>query len=195
MQKLCDMYKGAFFSKRHKLAWRVPIVCDAIETVFKPESVVDVGCATADFVKGFQDRGIDSNGIEGSPNCLRFLEAPEESVYIADLRIPFSPFIPRLYEVATCFEVAEHIEEEYVEEFLDNLVLLSQTIVMSFAPPGAGGHYHVNCQHAPYWLSKMAERGFKNCPELVEAIREQWKPWAGKREMRSYYNHLLCFKG
>ena len=194
MQKLCDMYKGAFFSKRHKLAWRVPVVCDAIEAVFKPQSVVDVGCATGDFVKGFHDKGMMASGIEGSENCLPFLVVPAASVFILDLRKKFrwecDPF-----DVAICFEVAEHIEEEYVEEFLDNLVLLSQTIIMSYAPPGQGGHYHVNCQHAPYWLEKMAHRGFKHCPKLVEKLRVHWKPWGTKREIRSYYNHLLCFRG
>lgn len=195
MEKLCDMYRGSFFSKRHKLAWRVPIVCDAIEAVFKPATIVDVGCATGDFVKGFQDRGLMALGIEGSKNCAPFLEAPQSTVLIMDLRRQFTKLDLGPFDVALCLEVAEHIEEEFVEEFLDNLCALSKTIVMSYAPPGAGGHHHVNCQHAPYWLMKMAQRGFKNCPEVVEEIRKHWQPWAKKKEMSSYFTHLLCFRG
>ena len=31
---------------------------------------------------------------------------------------------------------------------------------MSAAPPGAGGHYHVNCQPAEYWIERMQYLGY-----------------------------------
>jgi len=102
--------------------------------------------------------------------------------------------LDRRFDLVVCLEVAEHIEPEYVDIFLNNLCSLSNQVLMSFAPPGAGGHYHVNCQGAIYWIEKMAERGYTLDLDIVKAVQSGLEPVKHKREIRSYYNHLLFFR-
>lgn len=186
-------YTESFFSKRHKLAWRTPYVCGAIKTVFNPNSVIDVGCADGANVEGFLGMGIDAHGIEGTDKCVPYLRAPRKAIYLADLRMPIR--LDREWDVVLCLEVAEHIEEEHVEQFLWNLVDLSDMIVMSCSPPGWKGHFHLNCQEHIYWIEKMAKLGYIYRKELADRIKACWEPVRKKRPMRSYYHNLLCFEG
>jgi len=192
MKPLEDIYKDAFFRTRHKLLWRVPIVCEAIKKEFNPSSVIDVGCAIGEFVMGFKGLDIFSYGIEGSERCLPHIVASKRCILIKDLRKKFD--LEMLFSLAMCFEVAEHIELEFVDQFLENLTRLSNRILLTAAPLGQGGHYHVNCQPKQYWIDKFNNLGFKNIQERAERVKESWKPWEHKKEMRAYYNNLLYFE-
>jgi len=191
MQKLEDIYKGTFFKNRHKLNWRVPFVCDAIQKVLKPVSVIDVGCAIGDYIMGFQHRGIAAIGLEGSKNCLPYLQVSEKMVYIKDLREPID--IGK-YDLAMCFEVLEHVEEEFADMLVDNLVRMADRLLLSAATPGQEGHHHVNCQERDYWIYKFDQRGYIRDKKIEDAIKIEWESLKNKKEMRSYYENLLFFQ-
>jgi hypothetical protein len=38
---------------------------------------------------------------------------------------------------------------------------------MTHAVPGQGGHHHVNCQPAEYWIEKMRKRNYRLDPALA----------------------------
>jgi len=185
-----NMYKATFFSKRHKLSWRVPYVCDAICKVINPISVIDVGCGIGDYVKGFADRHVIAGGIEGSKNCLPYLVVLGSCIYIQDLRQSVYTF---KYDLAMCLEVLEHIEPEYADILVENLVRMSNKLLVSAAPPGQEGHYHLNCQEPYYWIDKFKNHGYKLDMGIVYQIQEEWEPVKHKKEMRAYYNNLLFF--
>ncbi|GAG74770.1 unnamed protein product, partial [marine sediment metagenome] len=156
MYDLDKAYNKKFFTQRRSLAWRVPIVVDAVMEVLNPKSVIDVGCGNGDLVQGFSYI-IKSPcyGIEGTVNALDSMEMwLSNYVFVRDLRAPLDEFLLQRAGLVVCFEVAEHIEEEYANVFVDNLCSLSDTILMSAAPPGQGGTYHVNCQPWSYWFHK-----------------------------------------
>ena len=44
--------------------------------------------------------------------------------------------------------------------FLDTLAN-GRIVAITHALPGQGGHHHVNCQPAEYWIEKMAARGYR----------------------------------
>jgi len=193
VKALEDIYSKSFFSSRHKLKWRVPIVCDAVKTILNPSSIVDVGCAVGDFVHGFTDRGMDAAGIEGSKSSLPYLQCASDQVFFADLRKPIPKDIP-FFDLAMCFEVAEHIEPEFAGMFAENLERLSDRILISAATPGQGGHYHVNCKEHNYWIDMFAELGYRINKDIVAKFQTYWKPWQDKKEMSSYYKNLLFFE-
>lgn len=193
VKALEDIYNKHFFSKRHKLNWRAPIVCDAIKKILKPLSVIDVGCATGDLVCMLERNGIHAFGIEGSVSSFDYLQCCYKQVFYMDLRQEL-PQRVGWYDLATCFEVAEHIEPEFAEIFVDNLERLSDRILMSAASPGQGGHYHVNCRPAEYWIEMFERRNYEMKPDIVDEFRKHWNPWRNKKEMRSYYDNLLFFE-
>jgi len=193
MKALEEIYRGGFFKNRHRLNWRVPIVCDAIMKVFKPKSVMDVGCAIGDYVNGFLNKGIDSYGIEGSEAAKPFLVTPETHVVFTDLRSLFY-YRYKYCDLVLCFEVAEHIEPEYTNVFMRNLTRMGDKILVTAAGPGQGGHYHVNCQEPQYWIDLFSDKGYQLNSEVMEAMKKEWEPWKNKKGMNAYYQNLLYFE-
>ena len=189
-----NQYKKGFFKTRYKFKWRAPIVCRVIKEILNPGSVIDVGCATGDLIAGFRDIGINAYGIEGSKNCIEYLECQKNHVHIHDLRIPLLRVNLTNYDLVTCFEVAEHIEPEYADIFVDNLCKLSCRILMSAAPPGVKGHHHYNCQPAEYWNDKFSDRGYFRSDAAVLMFRQKWLPWKNKPGIKAYYDNLLYFQ-
>lgn len=190
MQPLEDIYKGSFFSRRNRLAWRVPHVCDAVCKVYNVRSVIDVGCAIGDYVKGFQERGMYAVGLEGSSNCIPYLEIPEGVFFRRDLRKKIDV---GWYDLVICLEVLEHIEPEYADMLVGNLSGMSDKLLLSAALPGQGGHYHVNCQERRWWEEKFEKHDYLLDIETMAKIRDCWKPVRHKKEMGAYYNNLICF--
>ena len=188
MKPLEEIYGPKFFARRDRLMWRAVIICKAVVDVFNPESVIDVGCGIGDYVKyWYNDMNIQAFGIEGSEAVLPYVVS--DKVLIFDMRVEHNI---RLHsDLVTCFEVLEHIEEEYSDIFVKNLTKLSDCILVSAAPPGAGGHYHVNCQDKNYWIEKFMQYNYGYDPTLTYMIREALKPWRHRKEL--YHNNLIYF--
>lgn len=195
-----DEYGKGFFGRRYKLSWRATHVINAIEKTFNLDnrdyvSYIDVGCAVGDLVSAALSRGYDANGIEGSIEAQRFLECPKEAVFFGDLRRSVHKYMTvRRYTVLSCFEVAEHIHEDYVDMFITNLVTLSYNIVMSAAPPGQKGHHHYNCQPPEYWDEKFLERGLNREKMLEQRFRQYLEPWSKKDGIRAFYENCLIYR-
>jgi SAM-dependent methyltransferase len=191
MKLLGDIYKGSFFGKRYKLDWRTPIICDAIQNTFnlpKQSSIIDVGCARGEFVAEFEKRGFQAFGVEGSPGALDFICS--NKIYFWDLRLPIeSTFC--LHDLCMCLEVAEHIEEEYCDIFLNNLCLMSNTILISAAPPGCKGHHHVNCQPKQYWEEKFLERNYARSHLKEDSFRRNLDGYKNKKGISGYYQSMI----
>lgn len=74
-------------------------------------------------------------------------------------------------DLVHCQEVAEHIPEIHVDNFLATLAN-GNTIVMSHAEPGQNGYHHVNCQPAEYWIEKLHAKGFRYLDIDSARVRE-----------------------
>lgn len=197
-----NIYKGSFFGRRDRLAWRVPIVCNAIISTFNlvpGSSIVDVGCATGDFMDGLYERGYKVRGIEGSENAKPYLlSRVKDKIFFHDLRYPISfqgsKVFDRMFDLCICLEVAEHIEPEHADQLVANLCFLSHTVLISAAPPGQGGHYHVNCQPEEYWIAKFMKNGYVR--KLLDEMdwRDYLHQHRKKKGINAYYANTLIFK-
>ena len=191
MKPLEEIYGPKFFAKRKSLSWRAKPVCEAINSVLEPESVIDVGCAIGDYVQYWRNSlGVYAMGIEGSKAACPYFVC--DGIVVSDLRQKINVWLRA--DLVVSFEVFEHIELEYTDQFLINLTKMSDKILASAAAIGQGGHYHVNCQPREYWIEKMEGLKYKYDNHIVLAVQELWKPWKGKKEMSSYYHNLLFFQ-
>jgi len=193
MKALDQIYNDWYFKQRFSLKWRVPIVCSAIIDILSPKSIIDVGCATGQLINEFQKRGIIAFGIEGSKTALPYVE-PEALIIVHDLREPWPHKMPSAFDLAMSLEVAEHIEPEYSAEYITTLTTLSDRILISAAPPGQRGTYHVNCQTKEYWIKTFELKGYLNKPDIENQFRAKWEPWANVNGINSYYRNLLYFE-
>ena len=190
MKPLEETYDRRFFCRRDKLHWRAVPICDALCKLWKFKSVIDVGCATGDIIREFEQRGFDSWGVEGSRDAEEYVVC--KNLKIADLRLPGTIF-DRRFDLCLCLEVAEHIEPEYADIFVQHLIDFSDIVVLSAAPPGQGGTGHVNCQPPQYWKNKFKAYNYLDNTIATDLLKWNLSPWKHKPGIKAYYGNLIVF--
>lgn len=160
----------------------VPYIINLLE----PNSVVDVGCGIATWLKVFSDNGInDFLGIDGNYVDRNGLKIKSTSFVEFDLEIFYSS--QRKFDLAISLEVAEHLKEESADIFIKSLTNLSDVVVFSAAIPNQGGQNHLNEQEPSYWISKFEEEGFQ-CFDILRPIF-----WENKKVDCWYKQNIFLF--
>lgn len=134
----------------------VPIIIEK----FNPKSVLDIGCGIGTWLSVFKENGVNEIfGVDGEwvdKNKLGvFIE--EKDFLSFDLRNELC--LDKKFDLVLSLEVAEHIDEEFADNFVKSLVNHSDLIVFSAAIPFQVGENHVNEQWPSYWIEKFAMHG------------------------------------
>jgi SAM-dependent methyltransferase len=141
-----------------------------LQRALSPASVLDVGCGQGAWLAVWQRHGVqDVCGVDGPyVDRGRLLFAPER-FYAHDLSLPFD--LGRRFALVECLEVAEHLPGGSAATLVDSLIRHGDVIVFSAAPPGQGGHDHVNERNYEYWRALFRQRGFVAADYLRPRIR------------------------
>ena len=171
-------YDRAFFDEQGQQASRsaevvVPLVLDLVQ----PRSVVDVGCGGGAWLRAFSDRGVgDYLGIDGDYVERASLLIPEAHFRSMDLANPVP--LARVFDVATCLEVGEHLPTASAESLIRFLTNAAPIVVFSAAIPGQGGTAHINEQWPQFWRDLFAARGYQRLDPIRRLIlgdpRVEW---------------------
>ena len=160
----------------------VPLIMELIQ----PTSILDVGCGIGTWLQAFDQFGIkDYMGIDGSYVDRNLLKISGEHFTPQDLRNPWN--LNRKFDLVISLEVAEHLEAEYAEHFVNSLVNHGDVVVFSAAIPGQSGQNHINEQWLSYWQEKFAQVGYI----LYDAIRP--RIWTNERVDVWYKQNLVIF--
>lgn len=149
-----------------------------------PKSVIDIGCGPGLYLLPFKEAGCKVLGVDACPTGGSLLG--KEEFRRVDLRYPFKPG-PR-FDLAICFEVAEHLERHWSERLIDSIKDSADVVVFSGATPGQGGTYHVNEQPHQFWLQLFAERGYMLHPlhDEMRAFLSQYEPQRATGEVSGW---------
>jgi hypothetical protein len=206
--ELTEVYGEKFFRGRKQYRWRASIVCAAIQYQFSSklpnpiETVIDVGAATGDLVQGFLSLPfppLEAWGIEGDPSCLPYLLCPRDRMIIQDMRKPFTHEdigVPRV-DLVTCWEVLEHVESRYVDVLTENLVGLSDKLLMSTCPPhpsgkpGKGSVGHWNEALPEYWEGQFLRHGYRRVQKQETFFRDLTLPWKHKYGVKAFWENVI----
>ena len=185
-QDKTQLYGGKFYevgvSSVPEFVW---VLCSH----FNPRSVVDVGCGRGEFLYHFSLRGVEVKGYEGSLYAVKHTLVHKDYVERVDLVREINPGVK--YDLALCLEVAEHIEGRSSQVLVKTLTNLSDTIVFTAAPPGQGGHYHINERPYGFWIELFKNKRFELDRELTEVIKGELERL---RVPYWYRRNLLVFR-
>lgn len=128
---------------------------------FNPKSILDVGCGTGTWLKVAKELGVSEVvGIDGDyvDRSVLLQNLDQNEFLAADLSFPFQ--LDRQFDLLICLEVAEHLHEDFAENFIYSLSLHSDLILFSAAIPLQGGQNHLNEQAPSYWIKKFENSGY-----------------------------------
>ena len=137
---------------------------------FNIKSLIDVGCAQGHALHSFKALGVEKLlGIEGLKYNADHCKVP---VVVHDLTK--GPVVVEGYEFVWCSDVAEHIEEQYVDNLLTTLAN-GKWLAMAQGDSGMthSGWHHVNNKPESYWIEKLKTVGFETDEELTRQARAQ----------------------
>ncbi len=148
---------------------------------FGVRSVLDVGCGVGHSMQWFLDRGLP---IVAGLDCQQVLDhhVLKDDVVQMDHLVedPMVLLYPHdlthgsfrdgdAFDMVWCCEVAEHVEEAFVDNVIHTLARNTRKVLAFCASPkGAGGHHHVNCQHPRYWIDRIEAAGLKYDDDLTD---------------------------
>lgn len=158
------------------------IVPDLIE-MFKPSSVLDIGCGLGEWLKVFQENGVsDVQGINNPQARSEDFYVSKEHIMFLDLNNPEK--LDRKFGLALCLEVAEHLSYDKSSELIDFICDCSDIIIFSAAVPFQGGDNHFNEQWPEYWAQKFLKNDFV----FLDVLRLRY--WE-RREVRWWYKQNI----
>tara|TARA_A100001201_G_scaffold100318_1_gene86276 strand:- start:62 stop:607 length:546 start_codon:yes stop_codon:yes gene_type:complete len=136
----------------------------AIET-FDVQSMLDIGCGYGCQVKLARSKGLKSIGLEGDVTVFR--EDLQEEIdftktkYVSEIK----------YDLIWSVEFLEHVEEKYIDNYIEAFKSGSY-VICTHAQPGQAGHHHVNCKPKSYWIDLFAKHGLFYSEEFTNQMKE-----------------------
>lgn len=150
------------------------------------DSVVDVGCGRGAWLKVWKDQGVaDVLGIDGDYVNRATLLVADGEFRAVDLSARFTA--GRRFDIATSFEVAEHLPPAASEGLVDSMVGLSDVIAFSAAVVGQGGENHINERPLEFWRRLFEQRGYT----CFDVVRPQVR--GNQAVMPWYRNNILLY--
>jgi SAM-dependent methyltransferase len=190
------MYKTSeikFQQKNNKLKDdSAKIVTDFLFQLFKPKSVVDIGCGTGLLLKHFRNKGCEILGYEGKWINTELIEEniSNNMVKIIDFENLEKNNIVK-HDLCLCLEVAEHVSSKQAENFVKFISQHSNLLIFSAAIPNQGGVNHINEQWSDYWDSKFLKLGYVKYDILRPILWSQENiTWPHKQNMVVYLHEI-----
>jgi SAM-dependent methyltransferase len=175
-------YDAAFFDYVNTTSRAAAnLIIPILNAALGPDSVLDVGCGQGEWLAAWERSGVnDVLGIDGDYVDLRKLQISADRFRGLDLTGGFD--LQRQFDLVQCLEVAEHLPTACSDRLLDSLMRHGRLILFSAAPPGPGGHDHVNERSYEYWRQEFAHRGYVALDSLRPQIR-------GDERIASWYRY------
>lgn len=128
--------------------------------LIQPRSVLDVGCGRGHWLSAWHERGSTVLiGLDGAWNHQQQMTNSAIRFIPVDLNRPFD--LACRVELAMSLEVAEHLQRDSAETFIECLSRSSDLILFGAAAPHQGGPHHLNERPATYWATLLRRFGFQ----------------------------------
>lgn len=145
-----------------------------------PNTMLDIGCGSGDLVMRSRQVGIQAFG------CDQLITDTYDKGWFKhhDLRMPFSPRMiegaPSTVDLVLCWEVAEHIPEDYHTILCDTCANALHRgnkayLVWTSAHPGQGGTEHISARPATFWREEFHRRKLNFMQNITNQVVIAWQ--------------------
>ena len=118
-EDLQRLYDKTYFSTRSRPPMWIRRA-EFIHEKFYPKTVLDVGCAYGELVKGLNDMGIEAYGVDGSEYAINNCDPSITSkLFKVNLNSDKFPFDDKTFDAVGSFYSVEHIHDIEVLESID----------------------------------------------------------------------------
>ncbi len=151
------------------------------------KSVLSIGTGYGHDLQWFASHGLcQIKGIEGWPEAVEKSVVPGH-VVLHDFTTGPAP-IGQPFDLALALEFVEHVEQEYIPNFMAAFQLARHAVI-THGEPGQVGHHHVNCQRTSYWVNVFEKYGFKWDEQETALLRrtDRWRAPYGRRTMTVFH--------
>jgi len=121
-------------------------------------TMIDVGCGPGGQVAEARKLGIEATGFDG------------DHTVNPDILIDFTKadyYTDETWDLAWCVEFLEHVEEQYLPNYMTLVSKCKYVICTASTWPGP---LHVNCKEKDYWVEKFNEYGFAFSQEILDNV-------------------------
>ena len=191
---LSTIYDPQFFeSYNAEQEADIRFAADVLYDIFRPKWAVDFGCGPGMLVRRLTKLGVIAVGFDGSSHAI---EKAHETIRnsLAVCNIVANTSAVGDFNLVVCTEVAEHIPAEDADALVRTLCnacsIRDGAIVFTAAPPGQGGHDHINEQPMSYWIEKFGACGLDVDETLTAAVKSGWH---GLKRMWFYPANVRVF--
>lgn len=136
---------------------------------------LDVGAGTGVFSAELNRLGVSATACEHSTAGRRLAIRQGVDCRPLDLAVPPYASVADKYDVAFCFEVAEHLPQLLGGNLVTFLSTHSDTVVFTAAQPGQGGTGHINEQPKSYWIQAFQNEGMGVAEQATLAISDEFR--------------------
>lgn len=122
-----------------------------------PSTHFDAGCALGFLVEAFRDRGISSFGRDNSEYAIRNARSDIQAYCKVG---SIASAIHGQYDLITCIEVLEHMNERDALGAITMMTAATDTILFSSSPSDFEDPTHINVRPVRYWIEQFDNAGF-----------------------------------
>ena len=166
------IYNPIHFMRFHELAQEnAPGVVRTLAKIFpSARRYIDVGSGTGVFAAEVQRAGLKAVACEHNVKGRKM--ALKDGVDCRPFNLLNEPpaQLDGSFDLAYCFEVAEHLPPELGERLVKYLAGLAPIVVFTAAHPGQGGTGHINEQPKSYWIERFEKAGMRHDPGLSQRV-------------------------
>lgn len=128
---------------------------------YRPQTVLDAGCAYGYLVEALRERGVEAWGIDISEYAVGHAsETIKPYIRVNSAAEPLPENFPEHFDLITSIEVLEHMTVEEGERALEQLCRRTDIFVFSSSDSDLEDVTHINVQRKEYWARIFAKQGF-----------------------------------
>lgn len=185
------VFDNAYMKKRKHLAWRAPLIAEAITQLVAPYKIIDLGCAVGDIVNAFRQLGKNAMGVDSSKAAFQERLCVEHAFLVQDLTVPLYEWksyrsCPTAYtniDVVLCWETFSILPEPHRYAVAQNILRLKPKYIFLGVPP-SGDTALLNLIRSWYFTNN----------ELTRRFKESMAQYSKKQAIKAIYNSTTVFE-